>query len=483
MAGVKVLVANRGEIACRVLRSLRELGIPSVAVYTDVDKDAPFVWLADEVVSLGDAKGYLDQARLLAAATTSGATAIHPGYGFLSESPTFARAVLAQGLTFIGPKPDTMEVFGDKHGARALALKNRVPVVPGSEVVETSEPAARVAGELGYPILLKAAAGGGGRGIRRVDEPAHLAEAFAAASREAQAAFTDGRLLVEKYVQRARHVEVQILGNGEDAVALGERECSLQRRYQKVIEESPSPGINAKLRKKLFTSALSLARAAGYRGAGTVEFLVGPAGDYYFLEVNARLQVEHPVTEMCTGLDLVAAQIAAVVEGTLPGAVEPRGVAIEARLCAEDAGRDFLPQSGRVAMLAWPQRPHLRVDAGIEEGSEVPPDYDSLLAKIIAWAPEREQARKRLVAALHETTLLGVPTNQAYLAAVLATDFFAAGNTFTTSLAGFTFAPPPLPDYAQLAAAEAARPAPQNGQGPADRYSPWQHLGAFRVGA
>jgi acetyl/propionyl-CoA carboxylase alpha subunit len=473
---MKVLVANRGEIAARVLKSLREIGVPSVAVHSGVDGKAPHLDLADEVAALGGADGYLDGAALIAAARATGATAVHPGYGFLSQSPAFAEACAAAGLLFIGPSPEAMRLLGDKRASRRTAEECGIPVIPGASVCDTSADAARAAGQIGWPILIKAAGGGGGKGMRLVEREADLGEAFAAAEREARAAFSDPRVLVEKYIAPARHVEVQILGDGREAVALGERECSLQRRYQKVIEEAPSPGVDGTLRGALCDDAVRLARRAGYASAGTVEFLVGPGGAHYFLEVNTRLQVEHPVTEMLTGVDIVAAQVAIARGGPLPNAPAPRGHAIEARFNAEDPYRGFLPSAGRVLLLEWPARPGLRIDSGVREGSEVRPEYDPMIAKVIAHGADREQARRRLVEGLRETTLLGIATNQAFLIQVLESPAFRSGETYTSTLESESWPEPEVP-AAALAAARRALAAPavatEPDSGAADRHSPW----------
>jgi len=473
---MKVLVANRGEIAARVFKTLREIGVPSVAVHSRVDGEAPHLDLADEVAALAGADGYLDGAALIEAARATGATAIHPGYGFLSQSAEFAAACEAAGLVFIGPTAGAMRLLGDKRASRRTAEECGIPVIPGASVCETSDDAARAADRVGWPVLLKAAGGGGGKGMRLVEREADLDDAFAAAQREAGAAFSDPRLLVEKYIAPARHVEVQIIGDGRDAVALGERECSLQRRYQKVIEEGPSPGIGAATRAALLEHAARLAKRAGYRSAGTVEFLVGPDGAHYFLEVNTRLQVEHPVTEMITGLDIVAAQIALAAGGALPAPPVPRGHAIEARLNAEDPYHGFMPSAGPVLMLDWPARPWLRIDAGVREGGEVRPEYDPMIAKIIAWGGDREQARRRLVEGLRATTLLGVATNQAFLVQVLESDMFRRGETYTATLEKTAWPEPEVPAVAVAAARRAlaaSAGAASGDPGPADRHSPW----------
>jgi acetyl/propionyl-CoA carboxylase alpha subunit len=482
---MKVLVANRGEIACRILRTLREMAIPSVAVFTEPDENAPHVPLADEALPLGKAERYLSPEALIDAARKSGATAVHPGYGFLSQSAAFVRACEAAGLVFIGPGADAMEMLGDKRASRAAAIRLGIPLVPGAQEADSLAVAKESAEKLGYPVLLKAAGGGGGRGMRLVRGRDELAEAHEGARREARASFADERLILEKYISPARHVEVQILGNGRDVVALGERECSLQRRYQKVIEEAPAARVGAETRRTMADAAARLGREARYRSAGTVEFLVAADGSFYFLEVNTRLQVEHPVTELITGIDLVRAQVEIAQGGALPEPVAPRGHAIEARLNAEDPYRGFLPQSGPILMLQWPQRPGVRIDAGIREGQEVSSSYDSLLAKLIAWGPDRESARRRLVETLRETTLLGIMTNQSFLLQLLESDAFRKGDTFTTTLEEREWPEPSLPDEVLSAARRwiSSRPAPQNGSGSVSAPTPWESLGGFRVGS
>jgi acetyl/propionyl-CoA carboxylase alpha subunit len=478
---MKVLVANRGEIASRILRTLREMSVPGVAVYTDPDREAPHLDLADEAVGLGAADQYLSTEALLRAAKKTGATAVHPGYGFLSQSAAFVRACESAGLAFIGPSAESMELLGDKRASRATAEKLGVPVIPGARDVDRLEAAEEAAGKIGYPVLLKASGGGGGKGMRLVGARSELKEAHDAARREAGAAFADERLIVEKYLSPARHVEVQILGDGRDAVALGERECSLQRRYQKVLEESP-PRVDDATREGLRDAAVRIAREARYRSAGTVEFLVVPDGSFYFLEVNTRLQVEHPVTEAVWGLDLVRAQVLLAGGGDLPAAGPPRGHAIEARLNAEDPYHDFMPQSGPILMLHWPQRPGVRIDAGVREGQSVPVEYDSLLAKVIAWGADREQARRRLAEALRELVLLGPATNQSFLLQLLESEFFKAGETYTTTLESRTWAAPELPpEVVSAANAWLAGSNSDAGRGMSAR-GPWEDLGAFRVG-
>ncbi len=482
---MKVLVANRGEIACRIMHTLREMDVASVAVFTDVDAQAPHVFLADEAIALGPPTAYLEVAAILNAAAKSGATAIHPGYGFLSQSPALVEACTAAGVIFIGPSAAAMRALGDKRAARAVAEQHGVPVVPGATTCDSLTDAAAAVQRVGLPVLLKAAGGGGGKGMRLVQHQDDLGAAFAAAQREARAAFADDRLLVEKYIHPARHVEVQILAVGKRAIAVFERECSLQRRYQKIIEEAPATSLSPAARQGLHAAAVRLAEAVGYSSAGTVEFLVGADESYYFLEVNTRLQVEHPVTEALCGLDLVRCQVELAHGGSLPSVPASRGHAIEARLNAEDAYGGFLPAVGKILHIDWPRMPHVRVDAGVIEGQEVGVQYDPMLAKIIAWAPDREQARRRLLAALRSLTFLGVHTNQDFLMDVLAQPFFINGETFTTTIEAASWKAPAAPAWLAQAVAEAKAA----GVGPdsvsanalaADRFSPWQSLGAFR---
>ncbi|HEX7078559.1 MAG TPA: biotin carboxylase N-terminal domain-containing protein [Candidatus Eisenbacteria bacterium] len=487
----KALVANRGEIAIRICRTLREMGIPSVAVYSDADRGAPHRRAADESVRIGPpapAESYLDTAAILDAARTTGADAIHPGYGFLSQSAAFSRACAEAGVVFIGPSAESMERLGDKESSRRAAARMGVPVVPGVEDVPDAARAAAEAARIGYPVLLKAAGGGGGRGMRRVEKAEELPAAFQGARREAVAAFGNGRLFVEKVIHPARHVEIQVLGDGRDAIAIGERECSLQRRYQKVIEESPSTAVTPGVRGAMERAAVLLARDAAYAGAATVEFLLGPDDSFYFLEVNTRLQVEHPVTEMRFGLDLVRAQIEIAAGKPLPRLGVPRGHAIEARLNAEDPYRGFLPQTGTLYVLRWPHGEGVRVDAGVVEGQAIHAHYDSLLAKVIAHGSTRDEARARLQEALRSLALLGVVTNQGFLLDLLEDPAFARGETFTHSIESREWpAPDGVPDEALLAAGVAyfvPRTARAGGRDDADRFSPWLRLGPWgRVGA
>ena len=472
----KVLIANRGEIACRIAATLREMGILPVAVFSEADRCALHARVMDEGYLIGPAEpraSYLNADALIGAAKRSGADAIHPGYGFLAENADFAAAVDAAGLVFIGPTPDQVRALGDKRAARALAARANVPVVPG---VEGADAAAltRAARELGYPVIVKAALGGGGKGMRMVEREQELSDAIEAAQRLAASAFGDASVYLEQRLERPRHVEVQILGDGRGgALHLFERECSLQRRHQKVIEESPSPGASDALRERLEAAAVAIAQAVRYRGAGTAEFLVA-GSEFYFLEMNTRLQVEHPVTELVTGVDLVRAQLEVAAGGDLPLAqqeVRRRGHAIEARVYAEDAGRDFLPQAGRALDVRWPRGPFVRVDRGIESGDEVPVQYDPILGKIVAFGPDRAAALARLASALDETLIHGVTTNLPFLRALARARPVVEG-AFDVEwierefLAGFAaIATAPAPEIALVAAALAEWRGAESGDG------------------
>jgi len=438
-----VLIANRGEIACRVIRAARAEGCRVVAVYSDADADAPHVRLADVAMRIGPAapsRSYLLGANIIAAAKASGAEAIHPGYGFLSENAEFAQSVLDAGLILIGPPPSTMRAMGDKSAAKLRMVEAGVPTAPGYHGEDQS--AARFlaeAGRVGYPVMIKASAGGGGRGMRIVRAASEMEAALRAASAEAQSAFGDGRLLLERALIDARHVEVQVFGDEHGAIVhLGERDCSIQRRHQKVIEESPSPAVSPELRGRMGEAAVRAAAAVGYVGAGTVEFLLDASGSFYFLEMNTRIQVEHPVTEAVTGLDLVRLQFQVAQGKPLPfhqADVRWTGHAIETRLCAEDARANFTPGTGDI--VAW--RPGagegVRVDHGLREGGMVSPYYDSLLAKIIAHGDDREQARRRLIAALKDTLLAGVVSNRDFLIEALQQPAFIEGAATTGFIA------------------------------------------------
>lgn len=422
----KLLVANRGEIALRIIRSARLFGLKTVAVYSAADAKSAHACAADEAIAIGPAeaaKSYLDIAAIIAAAKQSGADAIHPGYGFLSERPEFAQAAADAQIVFVGPRPDVMAAIGDKVAARRIAVAAGVPVVPGIETAEISA-TREYAALVGYPLVVKAAAGGGGRGMRVVAEAAQLESALGAAAREAAAAFGDGRIFVEKYLAHPRHIEIQLLGDNHGAVvALGERDCSIQRRHQKIIEESPAPGLTDQMRAKIIDAALKLARAAHYTNAGTAEFLV--EGDsFYFLEVNARLQVEHPVTEMRFGCDLVCEQLRISSGGRVAEPAAPRGAAIECRINAEDPEHDFRPATGTVLHLSVPGGPGVRFDSHLTRGAEVTPWYDGLLGKLVCYGANREEARGRLVNALGEFALLGVTNNAAYLRDIIASGQF-----------------------------------------------------------
>jgi acetyl-CoA carboxylase, biotin carboxylase subunit len=415
----KILIANRGEIAVRILRACRELGIRSVAVFSEVDRKSLHVRLADEAYPIGAAsarESYLNIEKITGVARRAGCDAIHPGYGFLAENPALARACTAAEVTFIGPSAEAMEALGSKTAGRQLARRSDVPTVPGTnDPIEKPDEAHALARSMGFPVLLKAVAGGGGKGMRLVMSSADFASAYRDAASEAMNAFGDPRLYLEKYLERPRHIEIQILADSHGrVVSLGERECSVQRRHQKVIEEAPSPVMTPDLRKKMGDAAVRLARAGRYTNAGTVEFLVDANLNFYFLEVNTRLQVEHPVTEQVTGLDLVKLQIAIAAGHRLPFAWEtitPRGNAMEVRLYAEDPDNNFFPSPGKIVSRQAPSGPGIRFDDGVYEGWTVPNEYDPLLAKLIAWGNSREETIARLRRALEESTVTGIQTN------------------------------------------------------------------------
>ena len=435
-----LLIANRGEIACRVMRTAKALGIKTVAVHSDIDRNAQHVRQADMAVNLGGAKpadSYLLGDKIIAAAQACGAQAIHPGYGFLSENAAFARACEAAGLLFIGPPASAMDAMASKSAAKALMELAAVPLVPGyhgeAQDLQTFRAASNV---IGYPVLLKAAAGGGGKGMKVVEAEAQLAEALESAQREAQSAFGDSRMLVEKYVLQPRHVEIQVFADQHGhCLYLHERDCSIQRRHQKVVEEAPAPGLSPELRRAMGEAAVKVAQAIGYVSAGTVEFLLDARGQFFFMEMNTRLQVEHPVTEAITGLDLVAWQIRVARGEPLPITQEQvplSGHAIEVRLYAEDTEHDFLPASGTLELFQEPASgPGRRVDSGVIEGDSVSPFYDPMLAKLIAWGETREEARLRLLAMLEETAVGGFKTNLGFLKRVLAHPSFAASELDT----------------------------------------------------
>jgi acetyl/propionyl-CoA carboxylase alpha subunit len=436
----KLLIANRGEIARRIQRSCRELGVATVAVYSEPDRGAPFVREADEAVALGGAapgETYLRAEKLLAAARAAGADAVHPGYGFLSENAAFAAACGEAGLVFVGPTPDAIAAMGSKLEAKRRMQAAGVPQLPSREIAAKAGPKelAKLAGELGLPLLVKASAGGGGRGMRIVREASELPEAVASAGREAASAFGDGTVYLERYLEGARHVEVQIFGDAHGRVIhLYERECSIQRRHQKIIEESPSPAVSSALREALCKAAVVAGEAIGYRNAGTVEFMLAPTGEFFFLEVNTRLQVEHPVTELVTGLDLVRLQLEVACGAPLPAQADvpaQRGHAIEARLYAEDPEHGFAPQAGRLHRFAFDALPGARLDAGVEDGSDVSVHYDPMLAKVMAWGETRAEAAAKLAFALARARIHGLRTNRELLVRILRHDEFLAGRTDT----------------------------------------------------
>ena len=441
---IKVLVANRGEIACRILRACAEAGHPTVAVYAANDAGSLFTELADEAVLLeGDsiASTYLNIDQLLDVARATNTTAVHPGFGFLSERADFARAVSEAGLIWIGPSPEAIEKMGDKMTARQTMRDAGVPVIPGEEVEENDEIAAlqalrEASSRVGYPLLLKASSGGGGKGMRAVHRPEDFDQAAAGARREAVAAFGDGRIYLERLLSGSKHIEIQILADQHGrTVHLGERECSVQRRHQKVFEEAPGPTITAEVRDAMGQAAVAAAQAVNYVGAGTVEFLLAPNGEFFFLEMNTRIQVEHPVTELVTGVDIVREQLRiAQGEPMSCGPLMLRGHAIEVRLYAEDAANGFLPAIGPLLVFRPPEGPGLRLDTGVREGDLVTPDYDPMLAKLIVWAPSREEALQKMRRALDEFVVLGTTTNLRFLRELCDAEAVVNGTTTTTTI-------------------------------------------------
>jgi acetyl-CoA carboxylase biotin carboxylase subunit len=438
----KILIANRGEIAVRIMRACRDLDITSVAVFSDCDRAAFHVRMADEAYHIGaspSAESYLVHEKIIDVAKRCGADAIHPGYGFLAENAEFAQKVVDAGLIFIGPKPETIALLGDKLVARETALKADLPVTPGAKLEGIADDAAlKAAEEIGFPILVKAAAGGGGKGMRVVTDPEDFKEALEGASREAKAAFGDGRVYIEKYLARPRHIEIQILCDQHgNAIHLGERECSIQRRHQKVVEESPSPVVTPELRERMGAAAVRIAKESGYVGAGTVEFLVDQDLSFYFLEVNTRLQVEHPVTEMVTGLDLVAEQVAVAEGETLRYKQEDirmRGHAIECRIYAEDPEENFMPSTGTLKNYRIPAGPGVRVDSGVVIFSEIPIYYDPIIAKLVVWGKDRDEAIRRTGRALEEYRVSGPKTTIGFHRAVMKNEKFRAGDLSTRFL-------------------------------------------------
>jgi len=458
----KVLVANRGEIAVRVMRALRDLGVGSVAVYSEPDRSSLHVRVADEAVALGGraaAESYLVVAKIHDAAHQSGAEAIHPGYGFLSESATFAQAVLDAGLVWIGPPPEAIRLAGNKLGARRVMTQAGVAVVPGSDLLKDEADLAAAIAKVGFPAMLKAAAGGGGKGMRLVRDASELASAWRSARSEARSFFADDTVYLERYIESPRHIEVQVLADAHGRILhLGERECSVQRRHQKVIEEAPSPLVDAKMRDELGRRAVEAARAVGYVNAGTVECIADASGQFYFLEMNTRIQVEHPVTEMVTGIDLVRAQVLIAAGRPLAIAqadIAPRGHALECRIYAEDPERGYMPSPGTITALRVPEGPGVRHDAGITVGSPVPLEYDPILAKLVVWGADREEAIQRMRRALGEYRVGGVTTNLSLHLRVLDDPRFLSGR-YDTGLLASGLEPAARDDNAKLAAVVAA---------------------------
>jgi 3-methylcrotonyl-CoA carboxylase alpha subunit len=493
-----VLIANRGEIACRIIRTLRRLGIRAIAVYSDADRTARHVVLADTAHRIGPApaaESYLRADAILEAAARSGAEAIHPGYGFLAENAEFARACAAAGLVFIGPDPEAIEAMGTKDRAKALVAAAGVPLVPGYQGDDQDgRRLLEAAREVGFPLLIKAAAGGGGKGMRVVRRAEDFGDALDGARREAKAAFGDDRMLIERYLEGGRHVEVQVFGDHHgNVVHLFERDCSFQRRHQKVLEEAPAPGLSAGQREFVGSTAVRAAKAIGYANAGTVEFLMDPAGDFFFLEMNTRLQVEHPVTEMITGLDLVEWQLRVAAGEPLPlpqEAIPLDGHAIEARLYAEDPARGFLPSTGRLVHLRLPEGEALRIETGVVQGDEVSPHYDPMIAKVVVWGASREAALRRLAAALDASEVVGPHTNLEFLRRVLMHDEVLNGRIHTGFLQeheSALLAPEPPPDEELilraslwLLAAQRVAAAADAARGP-DPHSPWHRVDGWRL--
>jgi 3-methylcrotonyl-CoA carboxylase alpha subunit len=491
----KILVANRGEIACRVIRTARRLGIRTVAVHSEADANARHVRLADEAVLIGPPaarESYLVAGRIIEAARATGAQAIHPGYGFLSENADFADACEKAGIVFIGPPASAIRAMGSKSAAKALMEKAEVPLTPGYHGPDQDPGVlAREAKRIGYPVLIKASAGGGGKGMRRVDRAAELEAALTSCKREAMQAFGDDRVLIERYVLRARHIEIQVFGDSHgNCVHLFERDCSVQRRHQKVLEEAPAPGMTPERRAAMGAAAVEAARAVGYVGAGTVEFIVDPGGAFYFMEMNTRLQVEHPVTEMITGLDLVEWQLRVAADEPLPLRQEQLqidGHAIEARIYAEDPEKGFLPSTGRLVHLAAPEASyHVRIDAGVEEGDEISPHYDPMIAKLIVWDRSREHALARMRAALAQLRIVGVANNVEFLARLVASPAFASGDLDTDLIereSEFLFpASRETPQEVWLLAALAELEREQREvPSPAETRSPWDARDGWRL--
>lgn len=491
----KVLIANRSEIAVRIIRAAREEGISPVAVFSDVDRDALHVRMADESYHIGPAQAkesYLNADKLVETALSSGCQAIHPGYGFLAENAEFARKIEEAGLIFIGPSHKAISEMGDKIQARNLVTKADVPVVPGILAqIDSLAQAKSEAEKIGYPILVKAAGGGGGKGIRLVQTPKALEAALETAGREATSAFNDSRVYMEKYLEKPRHIEVQILADSRGkTIHLFERECSIQRRHQKVIEESPSVIVDDELRTKMGEAAVRVAEAVGYRSAGTIEFLVDRNKNFYFLEMNTRIQVEHPLTELITGLDLVRLQFQIADGSEIPltqKQIKRRGHAIECRIYAEDPEKNFMPSPGKIHLVRMPQGPGVRVDSGIESGLEISTFYDPILSKIICWGENRESARKRMILALQETVVLGVQTPISYLLEVLNNNAFISGNTHTgfleeQNMLNRTVAKKNVPEEVLVAAAFHQPKRTSVAEGKTLASTPWTEIGPWKIG-
>ena len=492
----KILIANRGEIACRVIATCRRLGIATVAVYSDADRDARHVRLADEAIHIGAAaarESYLRSEAILDAARRSGAQAIHPGYGFLSENADFADACAAAGIAFIGPPASAIRAMGDKSAAKALMAEAGVPLTPGYHGDQQGPDFLRAqADAIGYPVLIKASAGGGGKGMRKVERSEDFVDALASCQREAASAFGNDHVLVEKYVERPRHIEIQVFGDGHgDAVYLFERDCSVQRRHQKVLEEAPAPGMSPQRRAAMGQAAVDAARAVGYVGAGTVEFIAGPDGDFYFMEMNTRLQVEHPVTEFITGTDLVEWQLRVAAGQPLPKRQDElaiHGHAIEARLYAEDADRGFLPSTGTLRHLRLPTASaNVRVDSGVEQGDSITPYYDPMIAKLIVWDVDRDAALRRMSQALADCQVVGVTTNAGFLRRLVHTESFARAKLDTALIereqAALTASGDSDDARWMLAAIAAVATTAAASTDVHDPHSPWQRQDGWRLGA
>ncbi len=488
----KILIANRAEIAIRVMRTAREMGIRTVAVYSEADRESAHVLEADEAIFLGEsdpASSYLNIDKIVNAAKETHAEAIHPGYGFLAENPSFAERIAAEGLTFIGPPANVMAALGEKTAARRIMSEGRVPIIPGMTSPEADlDRLAAAADEMGYPVLVKAAAGGGGKGMRMVRSPSSLEGSVKLAASEAGSAFGNPALYLEKYLDRPRHVEFQILADAHgNVVHLFERECSIQRRHQKIIEETPSPALNEELRARMGSAAVAAAKAAGYVNAGTVEFLLDQSSNFYFLEVNTRIQVEHAITEMTTGLDIVRSQLEIAAGLPLPFSqsdLTRKGHAIECRIYAEDPSNKFIPSPGTILFARSPEGPGIRFDHGIRTGFEVPVEYDPILGKLIVWAEDRPAACARMTRALKECVILGISTPTEFLLDVLASPEFEAGNTHTHFIADHFADWQPDHEVDELAAIAyvlndmvgASSPSPSYRQLKNEIPSPWETL-------